>query len=487
MYNRLKFMWVILIFMCLSCFAYSNEIWVDTDSGDNGNPGTRELPLKSPNEGIKKLGGEGGTVHINADGFAPCYESVKPSKTIYSSDSPLIIDGHNNTIFYGFNGEFKKFNPADPPSRNYHTAGVMDCHYVIFKNFESWGGISSGFSLNNSYNEFGLHHITLDNITVRYGGTRGIFMGGSNISHISILNSLITETAYGDVYHGIYLSGGHWDGDYPPIQYIVIRNTTVNYSTGRHGIQLNGRFQYIIIDNCKLFHNELAGISLIGCRDVEVSNCSIYGNNKQGVVVYDYFDHKYWDLNDPEEMEEWYRCHHSSGQIFIHHNTIVVGPTQWHKDFNHNNVPGEHGCIAINNSVQVEVPDQVMGKFLVYKNILWTPGKASIVLGSQSSGYHGEADHYYMIGNVVWSDKPEHKPLVGVQGKGSYDYDFLQKMCSDRFIGNMVVNPDFNQLPVYDFIDITQLLHDFDWSTHRSKADLFSEKCRRLHIGRMKK
>lgn len=481
-----KLLLAVLVFIFMSCLVYPNEIWVDTDDGNNSNPGTRELPIKSPKLGVEKLGAGGGTVHINVDGFAPCYESLKPSKTIYKPSDPLIINGYNNTIFYGFDGEFQKFNPSDPPQRNYHVAGVMDCHNVIFKNFETWGGVSNAFGLDDSYPEIGLHYITLDNIIVRYGGTRGIFMGGSNISHIKILNSYVTETAYGDSYHGIYLSGGHWNGDYPPIKYITIRNTTVNYSRGRHGIQLNGRFEFVIIDNCTLFHNELAGLSLIGCRWVEVKDCLIYGNHKQGIVVYDYFDDHYWDPNDPESVKEWKRCHHSSGWMWIHHNTIVVGPTQWHKDANHNNKPGEHGCIAINNAVQKQVPDQVMGPFLVAKNALWTPGNASIVLGSQFTGYHGEADKFYMNGNMVYSDKPGNIPWVAVQGYGSYSYPFLEEKCGDRFAGNLVEDPEFNQIPVYEFIDLTEPPYYFDWSKHRSSADLFSPKCRRLGIGKRK-
>jgi len=484
-----KYILTIMSLLILMCgLVHASEIWVDTDGGNDDNVGTRESPIKSPNIAVGRLGEGGGIVHINADGFAPCYESLHPGMIIYDKNNPLIIDGHNNTIFYGFDGDFDDFDPINQPVRNYHVVGVMDCHNVIFKNFETWGGVTQAFGLNDSYPDVGLHHITLDNITVRYGRDRGIFMGGSNISNIKILNSHITETAYGDVTHGIYLSGGIWSGDYPPIRHITIKNTTVSYSTGRHGIQLNGRFEHVMIENCSLFHNELAGISLMGCRFVEVKDCLIYGNHKQGIVISDYFDDHYWDPDDEASVTDWRSSHHSSGWMYIHHNTIVVGPTQWHRDGHHNNIPGGHGCIAINNAARAQIIDYEMGPYFIYNNILWTPGPVSLALGSQYKGYHGEANMLYVHNNIVWSSGSDDSPLVVVhRHMGRYSYDFLEGILGNFFINNSVHDPEFNKIPVYDFVDLTKPPYRFNWSEHISSADLFSIKCRKLGIGRRKR
>ncbi|MFH1998650.1 MAG: hypothetical protein ABIK28_03170, partial [Planctomycetota bacterium] len=277
-------LYTILIFIVLASCAFSNEIWVDADKGDDNNPGTRQLPMKSPSEAVYKCGNQGGLIHLKGI----FYTGLKVKKTHFTDK--LVIDGHNKTMLYGFYGTFQQFDPANPPPRSWNVLELMDCGNVEVKNLEVWGGCDWTAHIDDSYPEIGVRNVTFNNLIIRYGAPRCLFMGGHNIDGVTIKNCVVRENMYGDTTHAIYLSGGHWDGNYPPIRNVKILNNEVCYAGGRHCLQINGRFENVQITGNLLYHGELAGISLIGVQNAYVAENAIYGNNRQAIVLYDYKD-----------------------------------------------------------------------------------------------------------------------------------------------------------------------------------------------------
>lgn len=450
------------------------ELWVNANTGDDNNPGTQEKPLATPNSALSKLGGNNDLVHLEGVFHA----GLRPKMTKYPGH--VIFDGHNQTLLYGFEGPFQDFDPANPPARTYGTLGIMDVHNFTARNMSVWGGNSQAVSLDDSYPSVGIKNVHLENIKVRYGASRGIFMGGNNIEGIYIDNCEVQETCYGDTTHNIYLSGGHWNPDYPPIRKIRIRNTTCKYSGGRHGIQLNGRFDDVVIHGNKLYHNELAGLSLIGCQNVYVTENEIYGNQRQGIVIYDYWDHHYFDLENPESVEKWKKCHHPNDRIMIRNNTIFVGPTQWHKDFYHNNNPYKHGCILVNNNINdLGIPYR-QHQIAIWKNVLVSPWSPILKYGGTL-----EAIACYVGDNLMWTEEAWGTPGIELPyGDGFYSIDWLQENATKWYKDNIILDPKFVQRPEYQFVDRTQTPYFNVGVDHQTKADLFSKVAAELGKGK---
>jgi len=195
------------------------ELWVNADTGDDNNPGTETQPLATPQAALYKLSGVNDLVHMKGI----FYGGLKPQNYKYSGH--VIFDGHNEALLYAFDGAFQNFDPEKHPNRSYGNLNIMDIHNFTIRNCHIWGGIAQGIHLDDSYSSIGIKNVHLENVRVRYAGGRGIFMGGNNIEGIYIDDCEVKETCYGDTTHNIYLSGGHWDGSYPPIRKIRIRNT----------------------------------------------------------------------------------------------------------------------------------------------------------------------------------------------------------------------------------------------------------------------
>ena len=450
------------------------ELWVNAKTGDDQNPGTKEKPLATPNAALSKVGGNNDLVHLEGT----FYTGLRPKMTKYPGH--VTFDGHDQTLLYGFEGPYQDFDPANPPARTYKALSIMDVHNLTVRNLSVWGGNSQAVSLDDSYPSVGIRNIHLENIKVRYGASRGIFMGGNNIEGIYIDNCEVQETCYGDTTHNIYLSGGHWNPDYPPIRKVRIRNTMCKYTGGRHDIQLNGRFDDVVITGNKLYHAELAGLSLIGCQNVLVAENEIYGNQRQGIVLYDYWDDHYFDITDPESVEKWKGCHHPNDRILIRNNTIFVGPTQWHKDFYHNNKPYKHGCILVNNNINdLGIPyRQHQIGFL--NNVLVSPWSPILRFGGTL-----EAIACYAHGNLMWTEDEWKAPCIELPyGDGSYSIDWLQENAPKWYKDNVILDPQFVQRPEYQFVDRTKTPHFNFGVDHQTKADLYSQPAAALKKGK---
>ena len=320
---------------------------------------------------------------------------------------------------------------------------------------EIWGGAMQSVTLDDSYPEIGLRCITLDNLTIRHYQQRGIFMGGHNIHYVFIKNCLIRDSVFeGPETHGIYLSGGHWRDDYPPCSNIHVDNTTSCYSMGRHGIQFNGRFEYCSIKNSSFFHNEFAGISLIGCRDSEVKNNVIYGNNRQGIVLYDY-DHNRF-------------ARHAMTGITIQNNTVVVGPHQWKKDNWHNNKPDNQPALLVNSNLGAIDPSFKPDGIHVRENIFVTPSDKSFEF------YHDhDALAVRTLKNMFWAG-PGANPSVHLKGK-VYPLSTLENTAPLHYKDNTIEDPEFTQSPKYEFVDLSSSPTPYNFDDHKSEADLYSK------------
>lgn len=383
----------------------------------------------------------------------------------YTESNQLIINGHNVTTYYGFEGEFKPYDPENPPPRTGTPLAIMDCSYVTIKNMEVWGGGEVAVGLNDSYpEEGGLHHITLENITVRYAATRGVFMGGHRIRDITLKKVVIRETIYdGSPTHGIYLSGGSWEGDeeYGPITNTKIINCVSGATGGRHGLQINGCFEGVEIAWSNFFYNQLSGISLIGVKGCKIHHCRFWGNNRTAIVIYDDFDESYWDPTSPESVAAWKKVHHPNGDIQIVYNTMVVGPTQWQKDNWHNNDPVAFPALQINNSVHCTVKggEEILyppGPITIDHNIMVAPKECMIAFSNDHDGLATT------VTSNIFHALNGKEPTVSVPGM-AYEIQSLEGLKVKRngedhilYQGNRMVDPRI-AMPIYPLIDMTAL------------------------------
>lgn len=439
------------------------EIWCDAQNGQDTNDGTQSKPLQTPKLALQQFDSSGGILHLKGI----FYTSVSVKNQF--NPPGLIIDGHDKTMIYGFEGTYQPFNPAKQPYRNWHRLSFADAHNVTAKNMTCWGGCECTVELNSSHKELGLKNITLENLTVKYGAPRNIFMGGSNIDGITIKGCTVREDVYGDTTHGIYLSGGHWTGDCPPVRNVEVSDCDISYTGGRHGIQCNGRFENVKLKGNRIYHCELAGISLIGCQHVLVEENQIYGNNRQAIVIYDYAD-GWFDPGNPEWSEEvWRSCHHPNQDILIRKNTLVCGPHQWKQDAWHNNDPRQHGVIHFNNEVN-GIIDYPPKDFYVYDNIIHSCNEAVIRYSHMAEAWATRVQR-----NMVWTTKAASIPVVNIPwGDKWFHFHFLETEWPYWYMGNMVHDPKFRYSPQYP--KSINLMEDpaYDFGKHPSYADLYS-------------
>lgn len=443
------------------------ELWVDASKGNDTNNGSQDSPLQTPEAALKKISGNGDYVHLKGT----FYNGMKIKCNCVK---PLVIDGNNETMFWGFEGPERPIDVANMPNGTWGTIGITDAHNIILKKFKVYGGSNQSIDINDSYPNIGLKNITLDGIEVKYGPSRGIFMGGNNIDGISILNCKVSQTIYGDVTHGIYLSGGHWNGTYPPVKNIKIHNTLVEYTGGRHCIQLNGRFQDVEISNNILRHGQIAGLSLIGCKDVKVFENQMYGNNRWCMVIYDYIDDDYWNIMGPEEKEKWLACHHPTRNIYVYNNTLVQAYQPFRTDKWHgNDYPYNRPPIIVNNAVSKTIPSFRMGNIVIGRNILWSKWPTMV-----GFSHNHEAVETFVKENIMYVDNSENpwmEPGVSLPyGQEFYTIPWLEENADRWYSDNIITNPEFKQNPVYDYINQEENPL-YNWDNHKSEANLYSE------------
>ncbi|MFH2001281.1 MAG: right-handed parallel beta-helix repeat-containing protein [Planctomycetota bacterium] len=446
-----------------------------------------QLHYLSADEGItikQKLGTipDGSTLRL--EGIF--YTGLKVERAIYTRG--ITIDGQGRTLLFAYNGTYdpkkktitfkaqdgrtltEEFNPA----RHYYLTNwgnltIMDCHHVTVKNLEVWGGCSEAISINDSYPEIGLRDIMLENVTARYGGSRGLFSGGSWADGIVLKDCTITETCYGDTTHCIYFSGGHWNGGWPGFRNIKILNTTVSYSGGRHLIQLNGRFSDVEISGCDLHHGQLSAISSIGVKNGIYKNNRIYGCNRQGIVIYEDGDDDI-DWNSPEQIQQWMSCHWPNQNLIIENNTIVVGPKRWKLDQWRSDSPEDKAAILMNNPIHgirkgVEFPNK---SIVIRNNLIWSPNDAVVCF------YHDqEALCAQVYGN--WIESKTMNPGISM-GDRYFTFSLLQELYKDRVHDNAAKACDFQQFPEYpDEVNTTSNPAYWFGRDHECKVNLFSK------------
>lgn len=282
------------------------KIYMNPQKGANGNPGTPEAPVKDFQEALKALP-QGGTIYI--EGVLTTYESkIRIKNCHYSEVIPLVIDGQGKT------------DSAQQLS-------VQDSSHVVIKNMKCYGGAE----LNNTIKskDLCLSHVTFERIKFKYGR---IFAGGYTYNNITIKNCIIEEHIYsGKETHGIYFSGGHWEGSIglPCPHDINIIGNTIRFCGGRHGIQVNGCFEQVRVKGNRIYCSNFTGFQGIGIKGCEVAHNEILIGQRGCLNIYDYWDGHYFDPNDPNVYEIWQQCHHPNQQWWIHHNTFLVGPHEW--------------------------------------------------------------------------------------------------------------------------------------------------------------
>jgi parallel beta-helix repeat protein len=427
------------------------EIWVDSHAGTPHGSGGKEDPVASVSMALSLLSGQRdklwlrGVFHdgLKLSGMAP---------------DALVVDGQHDTVFFGFEGSLGGFDPLSPPPRTWGSIGISDCHNITVKNMEMWGGVMQGVHLDDSYPLTGLKNITLDGITVRHAHQRGIFMGGHNIRDLVIKNCTVTDSVFdGPETHGIYLSGGHWREDYGVFD-VSVSNCSVSYSFGRHAFQFNGRCRGLKVEGCTFKHAEMAGISLIGVQHAIIRNNTIYGNNRQGIVIYDYGEPQF---------------RHPNRDIKITNNTIYVGPHQWKKDHWHNSKPDLMPAIAVNCHLGQYGSGYHPKGIQITKNVLHTPSPTVLTYEQP-----WDATGTVVGENLIWASGDT--PRVLHDGK-IYDLPWLDKNASAHYRGNIYEDPRFLKNPEFEFIDLTNTIFNFE--THNSDANLYSPSAAALGYG----
>lgn len=433
------------------------EIHVNSETGDDfSGDGTKESPYKTTLKGVHMLSGDSDRLWLKGTFF----DGLKLGGIKFKE---LVVEGQDSLLF-AYDGVPETFNPLAMPDRTWGILSVSDCHNVHVKNLEVWGGAMECVHLDDSYPMTGLKNVTLEGVTARYGQARGFFMGGHNIDLITLRKCRAIETCYGDTTHGIYLSGGHWNGTYGPITRITLDRCEASYSGGRHGIQINGRFKDVVINECKSWHNQRTSLSLIGCQDVLVEGCQFWGNNDQGMVIYDYFDYTNFDPSDPEPFKA---CHHPTKDVTVSNCTIVVGYQRWKKDEWHYHNPVNKPAVLINTNMGSIYKDFRPSNIRLIDNILYTPFSNLI-----EYGHSYDASATKVMGNIAHA--AQNTPEVRVTGKHTYGLDQLQSMAPSHYHSNTIQDPKFAKNPEYAYIDLVAQ-GPFNFAHHSSHAHLYSK------------
>jgi hypothetical protein len=309
------------------------DYYVSWDRGSDQNPGTLEKPFKTPGKAVsvlKSLSDPAGKVVLIREGVYRWRDHPQNRLSLGG------LHGKKGALieFRGYPGESvtldsftRHFDPLTMPDMPCGWGGISfnESSYILVENFKVTGRNICNVEVLNA------DHITVRFIESYRSNKHGLFTGGS-FHHLTIEACKFYEQMYGPTSsHGVYISGGQWDPRLPPVRDVVIRYVE-SYFNGRHGIQLNGRIENIIVDHCNLHHNVLGGLSLIGTRKVSVHKNLIYKNNKQGIILFTYFDTAYWDPNDPKSLAHWKATHWTIEDVYIKNNTIFMDDIPWYDD-----------------------------------------------------------------------------------------------------------------------------------------------------------
>lgn len=383
----------------------------------------------------------GDTIYLEGE-----YSKIYIKKRVFTYGDPVIIDGQNNTTVTG-------------------GFSVMDISNLTVRRMTIYGGVN----LTSSYpEEYGLHNITLDRLEILDSPSRGIMLGGSKISGIHIIKCKIFRVIGVYNTHLIYLTGAHWEKSiWGPVTDVIIRGCEMGINPGgRNGIQLNGRFKGVLIENNEIYLFQQDGIELKGCQDVIIRGNVVYAGNRGTCLgIHDYIWMEYGKPKWPPEVFK--KFHHPCQKILVENNTFVVGPKQWAKTpWKQDHPDDHHPAIFVHNSVHTndEFPEfhpYPNKDIVIRKNLIWTPNLEIV-----DFMHPQEASATIFNNNMV---------CCSYQGTKLPYITYMEhiKLCQ----GNILFDAEKvfpNGLPKYpDCIDLG-IYPDYDWTDHPITFNAFS-------------
>jgi len=439
--------WLVLLFALLAApLSHADEVTVTAPESIEA--GINDLP-------------NGGTLYLSGN-FDDYKNRLRITNRYYSEKSPLIVDGQGKTVF-GY----------DAP------LNLQDCQWVIVRNCEFHGG--AGF--NNSLKDYSkcLAYIRIEGCVFKYGQ---IFAGGYTYHDIEMFRCLVDQVIYnGNVTHAIYFSGGHWEGSIgmPHPNNLFIVGCKIRWAGGRHGIQVNGCYDRVRIQNNVIYGCALAGFQGIGIDDFIVSGNLFFAENRRsGVIVYDYWDQAYWSM---ENLEEWKQCHHPNANWTICYNTFAVGPHSW-GNWWEGSKPDKRPAIHINNEVNGQI-DYPPGKIWIFNNILASPWAPMIQFDDLAS-----ACQTTIARNLMWTYDATQVPMITANSDVPVephwlDIPSLEKYFPQLYWGNVVADPKFKIWPP-EYPDASQIPPppNYDWGQNPMKFNFYSPIGARRGFGR---
>lgn len=306
------------------------EVYQHGGTGSDGNPGTKNEPVKTFEKALNLIPPAGGKIHLKGE-IPDAYRIMNryyPEKLFITGDGEVVTSDV--------------------------TASVQDSRGVETEDMV----FRAGFTFNNSIPDVNkcLAEIIFKNCAWLYGQ---IFAGGYTYRDISLINCMVAEVCFPTSTHAIYFSGGHWEKSIglPPPSGINIIGCNLKYAGGRHGIQINGRFK-----DCKVKYNTIYCTAICAFQGMGIQGLDLYGNtflvNNGGPIrAYDYWDNWYWDPNDPDCVKKWKGCHHPNQSWFIRRNTGLVGPHSWGNWYNPSRPEGRPAILFNNEVDQAILPD----------------------------------------------------------------------------------------------------------------------------------
>jgi len=247
-----------------------NECFVDSLNGDDSAIGTQELPWKTIQHAIDKVG-EGTIYVVNAG-------------TPYA---PIKFVGKSNIEIKGLNG-VPEIRGTQYDDGKQVSIVITTSSNITLDSLDINPNASSATRDNFGVRMFGgVDHITIKNSELRNGGERNI-MTASNSNYLTLENNKIHDAKGG---HGVYFSNGGHD-------YVVRGNEF--YNCNSTGMQFNGDGQYMynILVERNTFSENAYGVSTVGSdmaaetlafaqvHDAVIKNNVFFNNANKGVDVY---------------------------------------------------------------------------------------------------------------------------------------------------------------------------------------------------------
>ena len=395
----------------------------------------------------------GGVLYLEGE-FPNVNDRLRLNNRRYTKENPLIIDGQGKTVM---------LNKTD----------VQDSQWITIRNMEFRGGVG----LNNSIKDvsLALSHITFENINSRFGQW---FAGGYTYSYITLKGCTIQENIYsGNCTHQIYFSGGHWEGSIglPPPNHIVVDGCTIRYCGGRHGIQVNGRFEDVYIINNHIYCHAFTAFQGIGIERCLVQWNTFFACNRGCLNIYDYDDQFWWAGSNPAYLAWWKQFHHPNRFWAVRNNTMLVGPKSWCNWYD-GSQPTNRPAILINNEVNGGVMadgtviDYQGGPHWIYNNLLISLWKCAVEFDELSSA---GVTHIF-DNDCIGCDLICFKEDVPIDPH-TFTLEQAQTQAPENYSGNKMIGDDVKQWPQFPDASEIPASPNYDWSQWPGTWDLYSK------------